>query len=201
MAPLLTFKRTFDTTIQLGDITVPIHVRRLQHGELEALVEAWDRLVVTPRGSTTLSATPTEEERRAEQQRVDEWTRATQKDRDALFHESVSANITLDEGLIDDGGPVTTGDGLVKIFHGRRDVLRDLTMLVITENRLTELLRKNSPSPRAFAPSSEASSPSRGGDAPGSTATNAGSCGTAGTGDATAETTDTPSSGETRQIH
>ena len=181
MAPLLSFHKTFDTHIAIGDLQIPIHVARLAKSQLEELDEGWNRLVVMPRGSAPqpdANATPEEQLAFvvAEADRLQAFNKGLEKERYEFFERVITAYITLDEGLIEDCGvSVTDGQGLLKLFHGRRDVLRDLLAAVITQNHLVELMRKNSNSPRASGPGSDRLSQARGGDAPEPTAASAAS--------------------------
>lgn len=179
MPPLLSFNRTFPAILAIGDVDVPIKVARLEKTALEELDEAWTRLIVAPRGTTPQPPeTATPEEKRAhldaERQRIDDWNKTVAAERYELFVAIITQHVTLEPGLIeDDGVAVTTGEGLLKIFHARKDVLRDLIYTVITKNHLTEVMAKNSNSPRGSVGGSEPSIPTRGGDAPGPTAASA----------------------------
>src|SRR5262249_17506934 len=76
--------------------------------------------------------------------------------------------------VLDRGQDVTTGAGLIEVFHARKEVLGALLAAVLVENRLIGgLFPKNSNSPRASAGGSGASTPAPGGALPGSTAPNA----------------------------
>lgn len=196
MPPLLTFNRTFDALLTIGETEVPIHVARLTRAQLDEIDEGWNRLIVAPRGSApqpSESATTAEREAylRAELDRFADWNKTVEKDRLAFFEEIIGRYVTVDAGLIEDcGQAVTDGAGLLKIFHGRRDVLRDLISAVITKNHLTELMAKNSASPRAFDGGLAPLIPARGGDGQGSTASSAASSSTAESAAATDESSE-----------
>jgi len=61
----------------------------------------------------------------------------------------------------------------LKIFHARKDVLRNFIVAVYVENHLGGIFRKNSNSPRGSETGLAPSIPTRGGDEQGSTAKNA----------------------------
>jgi hypothetical protein len=178
MAPLLRFTRTFDTTIEIGDVKIPIHVARLAKEQLEAVDEGWERLVVPPRGPNASSGSAPLDVAQAASvaaalTRITNWNASVAAERYTFFETMITNYITLDAGFIEDEGqPVG-------------DVLRDLISAVLTENHLVELMRKNLNSPRGSAPGSELSIPARGGDGPGSTAASVTSSTTAGVADAT----------------
>ena len=209
MTPLLVFTRTFETVIEIGDYKIPIHVKRLTKGELETLSEGWDKLIAFPRGGTSVpEKTATEAEKlayiNAESERLATFNREFDKERFAYFTEALNY-VSLDEGIIEDSGrPVVDGVGLLRIFHGRRDVLREFVACIIAMNRLTAICTKNLNSPLASASGSKASILTSGEPHTGveqeQTAGHAADSVTAADGDAT-ESRENDPSGPTRQVH
>lgn len=213
---LLTFKKTYDTKILIGDVEIPVHVQRLKKQELEALDEEWNTHCVLPRGSMPMPSDRHSPEfeafAAAEAKRIEDWFAEHKQAQDALFARAIDY-ITLDADIIDDDGQsIRDGAGLVRIFHGRRDTLRDLTMLVLNENHLTGLFSKNSNSPRDSAGGSTTTPvPAHGGNRQEPTAESVANSGSASRADATGDRSsndpDTPASSgarhddEVKRIH
>lgn len=212
MPPLLSFKRTFNASIEIGDLVVSIHVARLDKAQLEEIDEGWDRWVQVPRGSVLPPvATASPQERidfiHAERDRMKAWSDSVDKERFAFFESVLTRYVTIDEGLIEDSGvAVTDGQGFLRIFHGRRDVLRDLVGAVRDQNHLTDVMRKNLNSLRASEAGSAASDPARSGEKQGLTVANAAPSSSAAVAGATASpggsvTAVAGASGEETKVH
>jgi hypothetical protein len=190
VTPLFTLGDRFDTEVAIGDYTLPVHVKRFSRPENEAFEQQWDRFV-TPRGTADLTA---EEKTKflAEELR--------------FFETTIRDAITVEEGyIVDRDKPVTDGDGLIRVFHARKDVLGALVFAVFKCNRLGTVIRKNSKSPRASDTGSAASTPARGGAEQGSTADGADRSTTAASAPATdgsdAKPATSRSSGDRHEVH
>jgi len=114
-------------------VTMPIRVARMTRNVLEEIDDGWNRLCEPPRGSN-------EEAREA-------WATQIKNDQYSYLKDVVEKHVTLDAGLIDiDGVDVIDGEGLVRAFHSRLDVLGALVTAVRSENRLGPTIAKNSKS-------------------------------------------------------
>jgi len=116
MAPLFVFDRVFDTRVTIADRTLPIHVKRLDRGELDALEASWASLMENPRGTAPDPMCAACAERivdpvarlAANEERLRLWNEEIQGKRLALFEQVIRDYITIDAGLIEDcGQPVT----------------------------------------------------------------------------------------------
>lgn len=197
MAPLFEFTNTFDSSITIGDVTVPLHVKRLSRAEVDAMEKSWAELMVAPKGSAApgghgpCAKCGASADEQAEARRIEEWDTAVLKERLAFWESTIRECITLDDDLIiNRGKSVTDGAGLIEIFYARKDVLRALVTEVYLQNHLVGLLVKNSKSPSASATGSAPSTqegPAAAGSIPARTATNAASSNSAPAVDVTAE--------------
>jgi hypothetical protein len=181
--PYFDFTSHFDTTVPIGDVRLPIKIRRLERAELDVFMKGWREYV----------------ERRGQRDELPADERDTfDTKRLAFMEQAIRENVTLDEGYIRDNGAwVITGDGLIAVFHARPDVLTPILAQVHLQNHLTDVIRKNSNSPLASGTGSPVSAPMSGepvtGDGPASVASPAGSTDSAGNVDATAPSTSEPS--------
>lgn len=157
----LSFTRTFQTHITLdGGVQLPVSVARLNRAQLQDVDTGWKRWCEIPKGAFAVddpTLTAEEHERAAREA----WFATVDEEQFRYLQEHIEKYITLEPGVIDvDGVPVTTGDGLIGVFHGRRDVLRAFVLALRMENLLFPTLAKNSKSPSDSATGSAPSTPS-----------------------------------------
>lgn len=165
--PLFEFRTHFDSTLEIGENTLPIKVKRFTRGEQDTFEREWT-MHLAPRGLDVAVAF-TEAYARQDQpgfawlrtllravesvkgQLEDASTLEQQrKDQRAFFERTIRDAITIEPGyIVSDGKDVVDGDGFIAVFHARLDVLSDAVFVVYAENRLAPLFRKNSKSPRA----------------------------------------------------
>lgn len=133
--PLFNFGDTFDATVEIGDVALPIHVKRFSRPEIDDFEKKWAALVAEPRGS-------------AEQTDAQKAERATEQL--AFFEASIRAYVTLKSGLlVNRNQAVTDGAGVIDMFYARKDVLASFMAAIFVQNKLGGVIRKNLNSPRA----------------------------------------------------
>lgn len=174
MAKLEFFKH-YPTTLDILGVPIALKVKRYTRDEMDAL-ETRYRAAAATRGTAPIDP---------------EQVKANDDASRALVEALVREAITLEAGQIsDDGADVVDGDGLIGLFHQRRDILGDLAAAVILQNRAAGQYAKNSSSPRAFDTGSPARTKVRDGAEPASTAASVESSSTAPIVAATASSSD-----------
>jgi hypothetical protein len=206
--PIFDFTGQFDTTLPIGDHAVPVHIKRFSRAEMDAFEQQWATYIVEPRGSDIVeivrrqaaiapkdgamvlstievSAMLARVDCAPETPRADEVAAQFNAETLRFVEATIGQALTLDDGLIRDQGVwVTDGAGFIRVFHARKDVLVGAVTAICHQNRLSDVLRKNSHSPRASEPGSAQSNPARGGDGQGPTAGSAERSNTAASADA-----------------
>lgn len=133
--PLFNFGDTFDATVAIGDVALPIHVKRFSRAEIDDFEKKWAALVAAPRGSAELT-------------NAEKATRESEQL--AFFESSIRAYVTVDAGLlVNRHQPVTDGAGVIDMFYARKDVLSSFMAAIYVQNKLGGVIRKNLNSPRA----------------------------------------------------
>jgi hypothetical protein len=162
--PLFSLGDQFDATVPIGDVALPIHVKRFSRAEIDDFEKKWAAHMLDPRGSA---------------ERTPEELAQRDAERLAFCEAAIRDYVTIDDGLLlDRGKSVTDGAGLIAMFYARKDVLSTILAAIYVQNRLGGVIRKNSNSPRATDAGSSPIQP-RGEAKSDSTAGSAGSSGTA----------------------
>lgn len=170
MAPLFEFNATLDSSITIGEKTLPLHIKRYSRAEVDAIEQLWTRLMIVPRGAAEVPPKSSDDDARlafiaAESKRIEDWNESTKVDRLAFWEQTIRDAITLDEGfIVFRGKPITDGAGLIEVFYARKDVLRALVTEVYEQNHLVGLFRKNLNSLRDSNTGSASRIPPRSGD-------------------------------------
>jgi hypothetical protein len=121
MAALFSFGSTFDATVQIDGLPMPIHVTRLDRPTLAAFDAELQRLA------------PPEAE-------LETWDRETEAERRAFLDRSITEYVTLDAGILhEDGRAITAGADVARIFQRREDVLQALVTAIWRANHLIDL--------------------------------------------------------------
>lgn len=185
---LIIIGKTFRTTITIDQkIEMPYYVARLNRSQLAEVDEGWKRWCEYPRGQAldVDGVTLTEDEA----QRA--WLKSVDGEQFQYLQTTIEKYVTLDEGVLElEGVAITNGEGLVRAFHSRRDVLRACVHGLRMENLLFPTLEKNSKSLSDSANGlalSTSPEPVVSGSKPGLIATNAEAANSAAPGDATAK--------------
>lgn len=187
--PILDLKDYFDAHFAIGEAKIPIRVKRFSKSEMEEFTREWEEHFETI-GNKTLEPEAKKE-----------------ADRKSLrfFENRIRECITLDAGYLRDrGADVTTGDGLIGMFHSSHHVLGQLVGQIWLQNNLVGVMAKNSKSPLASDTGSTVSAPTNGepltGVEPGSAVLSAESKSSVSTEDAE-ENPDDKLSGPTPPVH
>ena len=133
--PLFSLGDQFDATVTIGDVALPIHVKRFSRPEIDDFEKKWAAYMLDPRGSA---------------ERTPEELAQREAERLAFCETAIREYVTVDAGLLlDRGKSVTDGAGLIAMFYARKDVLSSFLAAIYVQNKLGGVIRKNSNSPRA----------------------------------------------------
>lgn len=147
--PILDLKDHFDAYFTVGADMVPIRVKRFSKSEMEEFTREWNTHF-EPVGQK--DDTRTSEEKKAAEDAFMKFVA-----------NRVRECITLDAGyLVYRGTDVTTGEGLLGMFHSSKEILGQLVGQIYLQNNLVGVIAKNLKSPRASVTGSTALTPTSG---------------------------------------